>query len=202
MILQEYDDLKFVLEAANGQDLTTHLADGNEVPDVLLLDLEMPVMNGIESTKYLQLNYPEIKIIILTTHYTRSFILNMIELGAASYLTKNSEPEEVITTIREVASKGFHYNDHIMNVIRDNMVNKEKKKSLSKIKLTRREKEILQLICEQYTTTEIAQKLYISPRTVDGHRNKLLEKTNSKNTAGLVVYALENKFIQLNKSWM
>ena len=126
----------------------------------------------------------------------------MIELGAASYLPKNSEPQEVITTIREVAHKGYYYNDYVMSIIRDNMINKERKKTLREIKLTKREKEILQLICEQYTTAEIAKQLFISPRTVEGHRNNLLEKTGAKNIAGLVIFALENKIIQLSKDWL
>ncbi|MEM8906827.1 MAG: LuxR C-terminal-related transcriptional regulator, partial [Bacteroidota bacterium] len=96
---------------------------------------------------------------------------------------------------------GFYYNTFVLSVIRENMLHKIKHRQLKHVNLTKRELEILQLICEQFTTSEIAEKLFISPRTVDGHRNNLLEKTGAKNTAGLVVFALENKVVEVDKSW-
>ena len=124
----------------------------------------------------------------------------MIELGAAAYLPKNTEPEIVEKTIREVQDKGFSYGDKIMEVIRENMLAKSKPKAVFQEKLSNRESEILQLICEQYKTSEIAKKLYISPRTVDGHRNNLLMKLNCRNTAGLVVYAIQNQIVKVSPS--
>lgn len=201
MIVEDYDDIEFTFEASNGQELLDHLKTVDKLPEVLLLDLQMPVLNGVETTKALQKEFPDIRIIILTTHYNKGFIINMIELGAASYLPKNTEPEDMVKTIREVAAKGFYYNDFVMSVIRENMLQKIKHQQLEQVNLTKRELEILQLICEQLTTSEIAEKLFISPRTVDGHRNNLLEKTGAKNTAGLVVFALENKVVEIDKSW-
>ncbi len=199
-LLSEYDNVEIVLEAGNGKELLEML-NHVEKPDVILLDMQMPLMNGVETTKALQKQYPEISIIILTTHYGKGFIIKMIELGAASYLPKNSEPEDVYKTIQEVNEKGFSYNDHVMGVIRENMQNKIKKRSLEEVELSKREKEVLQLICEQCTTSEIGEKLFISPRTVDGHRNNLLDKTGVRNTAGLVVFALENKLVEVSSNW-
>ena len=126
----------------------------------------------------------------------------MIELGAASYLPKNSLPEEVIATIQEVAIKGFSFNREVMEVIRENTIQKTKPKLDNPfgVSLTNREKEVLQLICEENTTTEIGQKLFISPRTVEGHRNNLLMKLNCKNIAGLVVCALQNELVKITPS--
>ncbi len=205
LILEDYDDFHILMEAENGQALLEQLRISPQLPDILLLDLQMPVLDGIESTKILHKEFPRQKIIILTTHYSKAFIINMIELGAASYLAKNSRPDHVAMTIREVYQKGFSYDEKVMEVIRDNMVGgyASRPVSFGPVKLTRRELEILQLICDQYTTAEIAERLFISPRTVDGHRNNLLEKTGSKNTAGLVVYAIQNKIIEVNeqKKW-
>lgn len=200
MILNSYDKLNVILEAEDGEDLIQKLKDAENLPDILLLDLKMPKLNGIEAAKIIREQFPKIKIIVLSTHFSRAFIINMIELGAASYLPKNSEPEEVAETIEAVYSKGFHYNSQVMAFIRENMLSKDKPKASFYYELTNREKEILQLICEQYTTPEIGQKLFISPRTVDGHRNNLLSKLGCKNIAGLVVFALQNNVVNISGS--
>ena len=158
----------------------------------------MPVLNGVETAKLLQKDFEQMKVIILSTYYSKKFILNMMELGASGYLPKDSLPEEVEKTIREVVEKGFSYSDKVMEVIRENMFKKSRPKPSFNVQLSDREKEILQLICEQYTAAEIAEKLFISPRTVDGHRNNLLQKLNCRNTAGLVVYALQNQLVQVS----
>ncbi len=196
-ILNVIEDLNLDLEAENGIDLLEQLKQANPFPDVLLLDLKMPQMNGVEVAKVLQKNYPQLKFIVLSTHFSRAFVINMIELGAAAYLPKNSKPEEVVETIRAVYNNGFYYNNEVMTVIRENMVAKTKPKAHFPYELTNREKEILQLICEQYTTPEIASKLYISPRTVDGHRNNLLAKLDCRNIAGLVVFALQHQVVEM-----
>lgn len=201
LILNTYEDLEVMLEAENGVDLLRKLKLLNDLPDVLLLDLKMPEMNGIEVAKIIRADYPTLKIIVLSTHFSRAFIINMIELGAASYLPKNSEPEEVVETIRAVYSKGFHYNNQVLGVIRENMVSKTKHKASFSFDLTVREKEILQLICEQYTTPEIGEKLFISPRTVDGHRNNLLSKLGCKNVAGLVAFAIQNQVVDISRNY-
>ncbi len=197
LLLNNYEGLDVNLEAVDGVDLLEKLASLETLPDVLLLDLKMPRMNGIEAAKVIRKEYPELKIIIISTHFSRAFVINMIEIGAASYLPKNSEPKEVVETIKAVQSNGFHYNKKVMEIIRENFLSKNKPASPTSFELTGREKEILQLICEQYTTPEIAEKLFISPRTVDGHRNNLLGKLDCKNIAGLVVFALQNKVVNI-----
>ncbi|RMG58703.1 MAG: DNA-binding response regulator [Bacteroidetes bacterium] len=197
ILLEDFGGMSVVLEAQHGQDLLDQLADGGELPDILLLDLNMPELNGVETAKILQRDYPDLRIIILSTYFSKKFILNMIELGAASYLPKNSLPDEVEQTIREVHDKGFAYNDAVMAVIRENMIRKTRPKATFGPDLSEREQEVLQLICEQFTTGEIAEKLFISARTVDGHRNNLLQKLGCRNTAGLVVYALQHQLVHI-----
>jgi DNA-binding NarL/FixJ family response regulator len=117
----------------------------------------------------------------------------MIDVGAVSYLIKNATPLELITTINEVALKGFYYTDDVMKIIQDDVLTSKKTKSIFDNNfLTTRERDVLKLICSQKSTIEIAEDLFISPRTVEGHRNNLLLKTESRNIAGLVVYAVQN----------
>jgi DNA-binding NarL/FixJ family response regulator len=200
LLLEDYEGISVVLEAQDGEQLLQLLDQASTLPDVLLLDMKMPNLNGVDTAKALQERFPSIKIIVLSTYFSKAFIVNMIELGAGAYLPKNATPDEVVATIREVYNNGFSYNQAVLEVIRDNMLQKSKPKMPLSfgVEITSREKEILQLICEEYTTGEIAEKLFISPRTVDGHRNNLLEKLGCKNVAGLVVYAIQHQLVKIN----
>ncbi|MEO1448313.1 MAG: response regulator transcription factor [Bacteroidota bacterium] len=197
ILIEGFEDMEVVMEAGNGRELLDQLATADPLPDIALLDLNMPELNGVETAKALQKQFPALKVIILSTYFSKKFIINMIELGASGYLPKNSLPEEVERTLREVADKGFSYGDEVMTVIRENLVKKERPKPTFAPQLTEREKEVLQLICEQHTAAEIADKLFISRRTVDGHRNNLLQKLGCRNTAGLVVYALQHQLVNI-----
>lgn len=197
LILDSQSELEVILEAENGKDLLEQLSQIKDFPDVLLLDLKMPEMNGIEVAKVLQKDYPTIKTIVLSTHFSRAFIINMIELSAVAYLPKNSQPSEVVETIDAVFKNGFYYNSEVLAIIRENIISKTKPKAQFSLDLTAREKEVLQLICEQYTASEIAERLFISSRTVDGHRNNLLLKLNCRNVAGLVVFALQHQIVNI-----
>ncbi len=204
-ILEDFPDLNVMLEAENGADLLEKIQASDDLPDVLLLDLKMPVMSGVEAARIIRERFPSIHFIVLSSHVNKSFILNMIEIGASAYLGKNAHPDELAETIRAVHDKGFFYNQDVLEVIRESLTEKNIPKTpiAFSIELTSREKEVLQLICEQYTTPEIAEKLYISVRTVDGHRNNLLSKLQCRNTAGLVVYAIQNNLVNIkgNENW-
>ena len=201
LILEDYDDLRVQFEAENGEDLLAKIRAATDPPDVLLLDLKMPVMSGIEAAKIIREQFPSIQIVILSSHVSKPFILNMIEIGAASYLGKNAHPEEVVETVRQVRERGFYYNAMVMNVIHESMLDKSQPKPEPAIdlELTAREREVLQLICEELTTQEIGEKLYISARTAEGHRNNLLSKLNCRNAAGLVVYAIQHGLVDVSK---
>jgi DNA-binding NarL/FixJ family response regulator len=194
------NDFDVIYEASNGKDLIEFLQNAALYPDVILMDIKMPLLNGVEATKQIATQYPDIKIIALSSYITSTFISNMLQVGAASYIPKNASPEEMITTINNVVETGYYYN----NFMRQH-ISQDKLKTVVNAKtifddnlLTKREYEILLLICKQKSATEIANLLELSPRTVEGHRNNLLIKTESKNVAGLVVYALRNKLISLD----
>nr|WP_294938438.1 response regulator transcription factor [uncultured Flavobacterium sp.] len=198
-LLQKEKNIDIIFEASNGNELIDFMKTHNNHPDIIIMDLKMPSLNGVETTKIIHRDFPDVKIIALTSYNTKSFVANMINVGAVSYLVKNTTPQELLTTINEVATKGFYYNEYVMKIILDDLVktNKNQKSSFDSNHLTNREKEILQLICKQFSSNEIADKLCISSRTVEGHRNNLLLKTDSRNIAGLVVYAIQNEIVGL-----
>ena len=197
-LLQREDNIDIIFEASNGEELLSNLEDSIFKPDIIVMDLKMPVLNGVEATKIIRKLYPEIKIIALTSYDTKSFIANMIQVGAVAYLIKNTTPKDLIHTINQVAKKGFYYNESVLKTVQETIVStKNSKGNLETSFLSPREIEILQLICQQKTTTELAEHLYLSPRTVEGHRNNLLLKTESRNIAGLVVYAIQNEIAVL-----
>ncbi|MEP2935264.1 MAG: response regulator transcription factor [Gilvibacter sp.] len=198
-ILEREDDFEVVFEAEDGQKLLDALAASNPLPDIVLTDLKMPTLNGIEATREVVKKYPSVKVIALTSYNTRAFIANMVDIGAASFLVKNSNPKTVKHTIREVMKRGFYYNYQVMQIIHDELQGASHRTVINADELTSREKEVLQLICSQLTTHEIADKLFISPRTVEGHRNNLLHKTDSKNVAGLVLFAIRHNLVILDK---
>ncbi|MEO0473086.1 MAG: response regulator transcription factor [Bacteroidota bacterium] len=179
------------LRASNGQELLDAL--GQQDINVVLLDLDMPVMDGLEATPKLKAQYPDLKILILSMHDDDGYILKLMELGANGYLLKDAEIEEVILAIDTVHQKGLFFNDRVAKAMHTNLVgNHTKAGSVPQTTpdpLTDREREVLIHICNELTTAEIAEKMFLSPRTIEGYRNRLLEKTGARNTAGLVVYA-------------
>ncbi|MDR7212647.1 response regulator transcription factor [Flavobacterium piscis] len=197
-LLQRESNIDIVFEASNGEELISYLNKTPTKPDIIITDLKMPVLNGVEATKIIRRDFPEIKIIALTSYDTKSFIANMIQVGAVAYLIKNTTPKDLLHTINQVNLKGFYYNENILETIQETIISSKKSKSnLETGFLSPREIEILQLICQQKTTPEIAEELFLSPRTVEGHRNNLLLKTESRNIAGLVVYAIQNEIAVL-----
>lgn len=199
-ILQNQGDFKILFDAEDGQDLVNKLRASKEKPDVIVTDLKMPNLNGVEATKLIREEFDNIKIIALTSHFSKTFILNMISIGAVAYLAKNNSPKLMLHTIREVHANGFYYDDAVLEFIEQESNNQNRnriKSSLDDDYFTERELEILKLVCMQFTATEIAEKLSLSKRTIDVHRSNLLLKTQSKNIAGLVVFALKNKIVNL-----
>jgi DNA-binding NarL/FixJ family response regulator len=161
---------------------------------VAIIDMDMPGMNGIELNEYLHEHYPQIRVIILSVHVSPSLIAQMIHAKASAYLEKNCDKDELVAAIQSVYKTGFYFNRKVLQAIQDNAVKKistEKKLDNLAIKLSTREKQILELICGEYSTTEIAEKIYVSARTIEGHRKRLLTKTGCRNTAGLVLFSIK-----------
>lgn len=195
-LLGREQNIKIVFEASNGDELISFLRNTKRHPDIIIMDLKMPILNGVEATKIIHKEFPQIKIIALTSYDSKSFVANMIDVGAVAYLIKNATPQELLLTVNEVAMKGFYYTEYVKKIIQTNILKTKKTKSnFDSSFLSIRELEVLKLICFQKSTAEIAEQLFISPRTVEGHRNNLLLKTESRNIAGLVVYAVQNQIV-------
>lgn len=193
-LIREFEELDIIVEASNGNELVEQLKTSQ--PEVILLDLEMPGMDGIETTMYLKRMYPEIKILILTMHNEEEIILHLIEKGAHGFLLKDHPIETLVDAIYAVIENGYYFNDHVSKVMVKGLVRNQKiKPSFNEVRLSEREIEVVRLICREYTNKEIADKLFISVRTVDGHREKVLQKTGAKNTAGIVMYAIRNNIL-------
>ncbi len=193
-LIREFEELDIIVEASNGNELVEQLKISQ--PEVILLDLEMPGMDGIETTMYLKRMHPEIKILILTMHNEEEIILHLIEKGAHGFLLKDHPIETLVDAIYAVIENGYYFNDHVSKVMVKGLVRNQKiKPSFNEVRLSEREVEVVRLICREYTNKEIADKLFISVRTVDGHREKVLQKTGAKNTAGIVMYAIRNNIL-------
>ena len=193
--LRQYTNIKFILEADNGEDLINAVT--LEQPEVILMDLKMPVKDGIETTKYINKHFPSIKIIILTMYEDERFVGHLMDSGANGYLLKSTDPAEIKKAITDVMRTGFYLNNFVNKVlIKKNYAKQKFNPNLnSEVVISDREKEVLTLVCMEYTAMEIAQKMEISARTVEAIKDRLMERFGVKNSVGLVFYAMKNSLI-------
>ena len=199
-LISTMPNYELVMQAENGVDCLEELKTISAQPDIILLDLEMPIMDGIELNEQLQKYYPDVKKIILSVFSKERLIARMINAGANGYLIKNCDKEELFLAIHSVYENGFYMNAQVMKALQNSsaLINKGLKNLNNiAIELSVREKEILQYICKEYQNAEIANELFISIRTVEGHRKNLLQKIGCKNTAGLTLFAVKHKIYEL-----
>ncbi|MCC6288805.1 MAG: response regulator transcription factor [Chitinophagaceae bacterium] len=194
--LSSKKDVRLIGEADNGQQLI-HLLKHLQ-PDVVLLDIQMPVMDGITTLPEIKKAYPNIRIIMLTMHNDHSMISKLMELGANAYLTKNSDSEVIYEAIKTCYINEYYFNDLTNKALLDGLRTKRNNDNFvnTEVKLTDKEKHILRLICEEKSTKEIADMVDLSPRTVEAIRDKLKSKTGAKSMAGLVMYAIKAGIIE------
>jgi DNA-binding NarL/FixJ family response regulator len=192
LVLSDDAELSFSGEAENGLKLLDLLK--KQPADVILLDLKMPVMDGFTAIREIRKQYPHIKILILTMHDEEHFVLHMLEAGANGYLLKNAHPAEIRQAIHAVMDNNYYFNDFVSSAMLKSLVNKNLATPVFKASATLNEKEIkiLQLICQECTSAEIGEKVFLSARTVEGIRAGIMEKVGVRNIAGLVMYAVKN----------
>jgi two-component system response regulator DegU len=195
-LLQTFKRVHEVKDAENGKELLTLIK--YDVPDVAIVDLQMPVMDGSETCEAIIQKYPDVKLIILTMHDSEKYILHMMEMGVHAFLLKNTEPDELEKAIYSVVEKDFYHNDLVASVLRKNVNDKKYTRNplLKSTELSDREKDIVRLLCEELTNKEIGDRLGLSERTVENHRYRILEKLNLKSTIGLVRHAYESGIIK------
>jgi two-component system invasion response regulator UvrY len=185
-------------EADNGKEFMDKL-DKDKLPDVVLMDINMPEMDGYATTQWIKTHQPDIKVLALSMYDNESSIIRMLKSGARGYILKDCDPTELKAAIDNVASKGYYYSDlvsgkliHAINQIDDGGSD-----SNTITHLNERETDFLKYACTEMTYKEIADKMFVSPRTIDGYRDALFEKLNVKTRVGLVIYAIKNGIFQV-----
>ena len=196
-LLANETDIKTKGQALNGKEVLKYLK--NNIVDIVLMDINMPILDGIEATKIISKEFPYVKVLILTMHNNIEYVNRIINAGALGYILKNTGKKELIEAIVKVYNGEKFYSREVTATMVESFNSHTKPEPKKEnIKLSRREFEILKLISQEQTTIEIAKELNISQHTIDTHRRNLLNKLNVRNTAGLIKYALSNNIIQLD----
>lgn len=188
-ILGNEPDIDVIIEASNGKLFLSYL--DNLKPDVVLMDINMPEMDGIETSKRAIEKYPDLNILVLSMYSDIDYYNTMIDIGVKGFILKDIENKELANAIRKIHNGGNYFSQELLLRLIKN------KPDENQIELTKREKEVLELICQGYSNQEISEKLFISQRTVERHRSSLLNKTNSKNSISLVIYSIKNNLVKI-----
>jgi DNA-binding NarL/FixJ family response regulator len=196
MSLKKHEGLKILWEADDGKDMMHKLK--LKKPDVLLMDIRMPEMDGIHALQLIRKEYEEVKIIILSMYDDKEIITKMMEFGANAYLSKTTEPDEIFKAIIGCINDNFYFNELVNSAV---LLKLQQKKTVRKylhatVKFNEKELKILKLITEDKTTEEISDDVFLSPRTVESIRQNMKEKVGAKTIAGLVMYAMRHKIIE------
>lgn len=194
MVVNRLKYAKVIGEAADGKEFLELLA--KEEPDIVLIDIQMPHMNGIEATRLALEEFPDLKVVALTMFDDEEYVQSMIDAGAKGFLLKNITKDVLDQALQAIQSGKNYYSPELFDFFTKKVVSEPRSED-EEIQLTRREKEILQLICDGFSNKEIADKLFISERTVVGHKSNLLAKTNCKSSVGLLSYAIRNKLVEV-----
>ncbi len=198
LMLESQPDINVISEAENGKQALETLED--ELVDLTVMDINMPVMDGVTATRKIKESYPDVKVLALTMSNDDLHIRQMIQAGASGYIMKSAGRKELRSAIDAIMDGRHYFSDEATeSIMMDLVKGKGKSTAPEPIHITDREQEILELIVQEHTNQEIAEKLYISSRTVDAHRRNLLQKTGARNTAGLVKYAFQHNLISSDK---
>jgi DNA-binding NarL/FixJ family response regulator len=192
-LLNSFEQVDVVKDAANGKELLTLIEEDH--PDAVILDVEMPVMGGIEAAKIIADRYPAVKMLVLTMHNEAVFINKLMDIGVHGFLSKSAEPQEVEKALRAIVEKDFYKNDIATKALLNSNGKSAEDERYSK--LTNREIEILLLICQELTPGEISERLQISEKTFFNHRANILEKTRARGNVGLIRYAVSNGYFKI-----
>ena len=191
-LIEMFSGFHVLYHANNGVDLQQKM--NHEVPDIILLDVNMPVMNGYETMEWLNNNHPTIKVLALSMDDDEQMVLKMLSKGANGYLLKDIHPETLKTALNEVMEKGYYHSDKVTSTLLNSLKPKEVSPSYN---LKKKELEFMQYACSELTYSEIAERMFLSPKTVDNYRNELFKKLGVKNRVGLVIFGLKNNLISI-----
>jgi two-component system invasion response regulator UvrY len=185
-----------LFEADNGDDMRAKLSPNNS-PDIILMDINMPGMDGYESVRWLNEHFPLIIVIVVSMIEKEDAIVKMLKLGVKGYLCKDIEPQELGEALHAVMNKGFYYTDFITGKLLHSLHSSDARPHSGVPSLNNRERDFLQFACSELTYSEIASKMYLSPKTIDGYRDSLFEKLNVRSRVGLVMYAIKHELVKI-----
>lgn len=194
-LIASFDNYAVPFEANNGKELIEKITEFG-IPDIVLLDINMPEMNGYDTAKWLTQKHPQVKILALSMESDDASIIRMIRLGAKGFLMKNVEPDELNDALDSVIKKDFYLSETISGKVISGL-HQDLNQPAEVLSLNEKEKEFLRLICTELTYKEIAEKMFVSPRTVDDYRNSLFEKLKVHTRMGLALYAIRNKVVEV-----
>ena len=197
-LLKEFEEIVVLFDVGNGKEVLEKLK--NHTPDIILLDIEMPVMDGVEVFDKIKIQYPTINVIIVSSHYQDSFIIEFVKKGVAGFLNKNSSIEKMVKVITAIFLEGYYYDGTISLIISKAISHSPEKNDIvhrPDLNLTDREIYIIRLICLNRTSLEISKELFISVRTVEGHRLHIRQKTNCKNAMDLIIFSIQNNLTRI-----
>ncbi len=194
-LIQGFDNYSILFDLNNGKELIEKLKNPKNIPDIVLLDVNMPVMNGFETMEYLHKEFPKIKVLALSMNDDEETIIKMIKLGACGYISKLTDDDELKRALDTLVQKGYYYTEAVTNYMVKSI--KTDNEPDEKIKFSDREEELLKWICTEMTYKEIADKMFLSPKTIDGYRDALFQKLRVKTRVGLAIYAIKNNFYKI-----
>lgn len=203
--LRNKDRYFFIIEAENGDDLIRKL-DRKVLPDIVIMDIEMPKTDGFQTVAWLRAHYPEIKVLVVSQTEKEESIIRMLKLGVKGYLSKDIDPDELHLALQAIHRKGFYYTDYITGKLIHNLNQEEKKDGQDDeteqqveiwTKVSEKEREFLNWCCTEFTYDQIAREMILSPKTIDGYRNKMFERFNVTTRVGLVLFAIRNGLVKV-----
>ncbi|EIJ37387.1 response regulator [Galbibacter orientalis] len=192
-LVNSFENFNVLYLCRNGKELVTKLKTPKNVPNIILMDVNMPIMDGIETTQYLKDNFPDIKVIALSVDENDETIIKMLKAGAKGYLLKDVEKQTLEYALEEVVKAGFYHTKSVTDILISSLNEENKKLPV----LKEREIEFIKHVCTELTYKEIAEKMFLSPKTIDGYRDTLFEKLDVKNRIGLVVYAIKHQIFKV-----
>ncbi|WP_346854990.1 response regulator transcription factor [uncultured Draconibacterium sp.] len=197
-LLSDFDVIGEINEAGNGIELLQLLENLETKPDLVLLDINMPEMDGAETTKQLKKRYPDIRIVVLSMEDDTQMVSFLVNEGINGYLLKNADPDELEHAIKMVMKNDFYFSSSLSGAVLYSLsARNNASKVIAELEFSTRELDIINLICNELTAAEIAEELSLSARTIEGYKRKLLEKSNTKNMAGLVIFAIKNNLVNI-----
>ena len=194
MLIETFSGYRVLYHAKNGMDLQQKIIAKKSIPDVILLDVNMPLMNGYKTMELLSKEYPEVKVLALSIDDDEQMVLGMLSRGANGYLLKDIHPDALKIALNEVIKKGYYHSENVVNTLLKSL---KPKKEIPTIRLAEHDLKFMQLSCSELTYAEIASQMFLSPKTIDSYRSKLFKRFQVKNRVGLVIFALKNKLISI-----